>query len=413
MNLLLALLAFAGLMAFLSTAVSVLIEGVHKAFALRRAGLEEALRTLHTDVLTRLDAHAPPPPAGAASRTTPEAAHFARALTESVSFGGKGRFWWLRNLPFFNWLFSRRKHKLTTLEFVEGFARTETGQRLGRLSYPHLRRALTIAGYEYERYMAAQTEYFKRRAQVLSVLAAVVFAFAANIDAFYIFNRLAVNPQISEAVQRLAENQQRQPVASSEDANRQLIVQAQELADAGLPIGYMAYPYCLENITLVRAVDPRCPRIERTAGAEVPPNPPISTIMANARARIFEPGGSGFLWFISVIVAGGLIGLGAPFWYDVFRRIARIVPAARTVTSALGTGDTPAPRTGPQVVRDGGAANPNALVVAYRVASGQAADAADDAAIDLPLDPLSDVAPDRPGAPPAATGASRRFLRPL
>ncbi|MBI1186662.1 MAG: hypothetical protein GC206_04920 [Alphaproteobacteria bacterium] len=414
MNLLVALLAFAGLMAFLSTAVSILIEGVHKAFALRRAGLEEALRTLHDDVLAKLaDGDAARPAAGDATRTSADAGRFARNMTESVSFGGKGRFWWLRNLPILSWFFTRKKHKLTTLQFIEGFARSETGARLKALGFPNLRRALTIAAYEFERYTDAQSEYFRRRAQVLSVMAAMVFAFAANIDAFYIFHRLATTPQISAAIERIAVNQEQRAVeGDGADRARAMVAQAQEFADSGLPIGYMAYPYCLENAVLIVAQDPRCPRINRAAGAEVPPNPPFSEILSNAGARVSAPGGGGFLWFISVLVAGGLIGLGAPFWYDVFRRIARIVPAARSVHGVLGNRDAQAPpAAGPEVVRDGGAANPNALVIAYRVAGGQAAEAAASASIDLPLDPLTDAAPD--SAPGGAGASDVRFRRPL
>ncbi|NWG53170.1 MAG: hypothetical protein HXY28_05580 [Hydrogenophilaceae bacterium] len=416
MNLLVALLAFAGLMAFLSTAVSILIEAVHKAFALRRAGLEEALRTLHDDVLARLShGDASRPPAGQATRTSAEAARFARSMTESVSFGGKGRFWWLRNLPILSWFFTRKKHRLTTLQFVEGFARSETGARLRSLDYPRLRRALTVAAYEFERYVDAQSEYFRRRAQVFSVLAAMVFAFAANIDAFYIFHRLATNPQISAALERVALSQQQRALEDPEsgDSARVLIEQAQEFADSGLPIGYMAYPYCLENVVLILAHDPRCPQVTRAAGDPVPDNPPFGEIIAKARERVLTPGGGGFFWFISVLVAGGLIGLGAPFWYDVFRRIARIVPAARSVHGVLAGRDaqSPAP-AGREVVRDGAAANPNALVIAYRVASGQATEASAGAEIDLPLDPLTDVAPDRPGAP-HTPNADVRFRRPL
>jgi hypothetical protein len=145
---LVALLAFAGVMAFLSTLVSVFIEALHKVFALRRSGLEEMLRAMHHNVLSRLDPAAATTLDTSRFVTSPgdrQASAFARRMTENVAFSGHGRFWWLRNIPGINWFFRRRHESLSTLQFVEQLARSDVGRSLRGLSRDMRQRALTAA----------------------------------------------------------------------------------------------------------------------------------------------------------------------------------------------------------------------------------------------------------------------------
>jgi hypothetical protein len=98
MNWLLALLAFAGLMAVLSTVVTAAVEALHKLFSLRQAGLSEMLRALHDSVIVNIENGARTQTqrqalarAGGSSR---DARKFAEDVTRSPAFGGGGRWWW-------------------------------------------------------------------------------------------------------------------------------------------------------------------------------------------------------------------------------------------------------------------------------------------------------------------------------
>ena len=92
--------------------------------------------------------------------------------------------------------------------------------------------------------------------------------------------------------------------------------------------------------------------------------------------RNISSSSAGWLWLLSVLLAGGLIGLGAPFWYQLFRRLARIVPAAQSVRAVMqpDAAPTPSPATHREAVRDPNAATPNALLLAFDVASGTVSD---------------------------------------
>lgn len=432
MGFLVALLAFAGVMAFLSTLVSVFIEALHKVFALRRSGLEEMLRAMHHNVLRQLD------PAAASSTldtsrfvTSPsdrEASAFARRMTENVAFSGHGRFWWLRNIPGLNWFFRKRHESLSTLQFVEQLARSDIGRSLRGLTRDMRQRALTAAAYEFERFGDAQSAYFQSRARILSVFAALIFAFAANIDALQIYRVLSRNEEIrglviantsanideyeraynaaaapaetappaADAAGQASADVAQQRTAAQQQANANLRASGEsavqgvgELQRFGLPIGYAAFPFCYQPD--VTRLDPRC-------------DEPAERVSVLGAAERFWYSRDGWLWLLSVLLAGGLIGLGAPFWYQVFRRLARVVPGAQSVRAVVQS-EVPPPTAGQRrtAVRDAGSASPDALLLAFDVASGNVAQSIVDPNVQTALDARDGGG----GSPPAQAPVTR------
>lgn len=380
MDWLITLLAFAGVMAFLSTLLSVFIEGLHKAFGMRRAGLEEMLRALHARVLTRLD------PATAQLDTSeflPEGDHatgdrFARRMTDNISFRGRGWFGWMRQIPIMREFVERRHERLSTLQFVEQLARTDVAHSLRAMSRPQRQRALTAAAYEFERFGDSQSTYFQSRARVLSVVFALIFALAANIDALQIYKRLRADAELraifsnEQAIDQYERERATAPAegTTSQQALSDLVTRLDQAQSQGLPVGYMMYPHC-QNSPAMPAVqfDARC----GLPGVRSQPTTDLDVLQSLSN---FWFSTAGWLWMLSVLLAGGLIGLGAPFWYQLFRRLARIVPAAQSVRAVMQpeTAPTPSPATHREAVRDANAATPNALLLAFDVASGTVAD---------------------------------------
>jgi hypothetical protein len=419
MDFLFAILAFAGVMAFLSTIVSVFVEGVHKAFALRRSGLEEMLRSLHSNVLVRFNPGVREADtsqflgteSGRASR------QFARTMTSNVSFGGSGRFWWLRNLPILSWFFQRRHERLSTLQFVEQLSRTDVGQSLRTFSRAQRQRALAAAAYEFERFGDSQSSYFQSRARILSVFFAVIFAFAANVDALMIFRQLLHDTGTRESVLRVietrvgdSEQQMQATQAGAAPTGTQLAAQAgaaqgslDEVRSWGLQLGPTAFPYCwaAPNPDATVKADPRCGE-DRPTTVDVP----------KALNRAATSAG-GWLWLFGVIAAGGLIGLGAPFWFELFRKLARVVPAAQSARAALqpDTAPQPAPSREREVARNPNAANLDALMLAFDVASGNVAASVADPSVSTSLDRSAGRRIVRGDGSVVLTGAATRHLR--
>lgn len=392
MDWLITLLAFAGVMAFLSTLLSVFVEGLHKAFGLRRAGLEEMLRALHARVLTRLD------PATAQLDTSDFVSasdervgdRFARRMTENVSFRGDGWFGWLRAIPILREFVERRHERLSTLQFVEQLARTDVAPSLRALPRPQRQRALIAAAYEFERYGDSQSSYFQHRAQVLSVVIAMIFVFAANIDALEVYKRLRTDAALRDffastditALERTLADAQAAESANAQEVRQTLANGLVSLQNQGVPIGYSAFPWCRTPAASPPARVPEGSVVARPAGAAQPGRDArcggvfVSELSAAHAWNNIRSSSNGWLWFVSVLLAGGLIGLGAPFWYQLFRRIARIVPAAQSVRAVMqpDNAPTPSPPRRSEAVRDANSAAPDALLLAFDVASGAVAD---------------------------------------
>jgi hypothetical protein len=46
----------------------------------------------------------------------------------------------------------------------------------------------------------------------------------------------------------------------------------------------------------------------------------------------------GLGWLLSTLLAGFLIGLGAPFWYDIYRKAALVLPVAQVASQFVSSG---------------------------------------------------------------------------
>ena len=90
----------------------------------------------------------------------------------------------------------------------------------------------------------------------------------------------------------------------------ELDTQLKNLASLGLPIGNAYFPHCrVLGLEPPKGLDTTCSK----------KRPPDAATLAV----------EGIAWFVKVIVTGLLIGLGAPFWYDVAKRLAQVRGAFR------------------------------------------------------------------------------------
>ncbi|EAR20307.1 hypothetical protein [Nitrococcus mobilis] len=116
-------------------------------------------------------------------------------------------------------------------------------------------------------------------------------------------------------------------------AHRQII----DLIALGIPIGWDLYPACgyrapaTHQSTTPIADDPYCQKL-----AAAQKTPPLATASIGKRigyTAANDPIGV-LQWFVKVIVTGLLIGLGAPFWFDVAKRLAQIRQAGNFENAA-------------------------------------------------------------------------------
>ena len=415
MSIFVALLAFAAVMIVFATLVTVVVETFHKLFHRRRRGFQEMMEHFYRGALqARL------PAVGDTAEPAPEAegaeageVRFAREIIANPACVSGARWGWLRRAWGIRSLFSSSFENLTTRQFVEQLARTEAGRALGELAEAELKRKLTQLSYEFERYGEAATDYFARRASAISVLAAIVVALAANVDAVRLFADLARDRSLAEKVVAELEigeleaawTAARTPVHDgvepaettprdmAAEVMKRIQTESGRLASLGLPIGHDFFPYCR-----TRVMDDRC---RRAAMAETPVSPEamvcagptadpggaadwlgvprdgfcaIYRYSAPVVSRIFTTA-DGLGWLLSALLAGGLIGLGAPFWFDVYRRITAVAAVVTKIREAAagkpedvdgGNGQRPEPIRKP----NSAVLTADDLLKAFRIAAG-------------------------------------------
>lgn len=368
-------LAFALTMLVFSTVITIIIEGIHRALLYREKGMQALIGSLFDAVIwprfgkffvpeaalieTTDSADAKKLKLAAQEKPRTETrADFVAMLTSSEGVTEKTRGLIGRLVP-------RQITSLTSMQFAERLAQTEIGARIVK----EVKDALSGTAAEvqqavdqvvkdlvqkFERFGAAATEFFKRRSQVFAVLIGFVLVFAANFDAVQVFkayfnddklraaliaNSDAIQKQYVAAVERLKQTADGKGEAA--DSAKKLIEQLDKsrveadraLADLrakGVPIGWSHFPYCVQD------------RATPTTGANPPRN-------ADPRCEKAETGDY-LYWLLAVLLAGALVGLGGPFWYDTVRSLSSVLQLLRPSAPAA----APKPEPGVAFLRAGG-----------------------------------------------------------
>ncbi|WP_213271923.1 hypothetical protein [Hyphomonas sp.] len=339
MSWLVALAAFAGIMAIFSTVVTVAVEAFHKALSLRRSGLQEMLRSMHLNVVRRLDASLAEKDFKGLRNS---AAEFADGMTRSPSYGGHGRWWWPSN-----WglnISQRRFERLSKRQFAEQLAQTEFGKKLLRSDRASIQRVLSELAYEFDRVGVAQGDYFRRRAKVLSGVFAFGFVAIGNINAIEIYSSLARNEAVAgRAISFVESTFQQAPTAEIEpqaadgtEVVSDYLTAIDEIQlKTRLPVGRAYFPFCegilVSGETVARRVDDRCDETPSHGQVRIP-FVDETLFVPSALNQALKSPGNWFVWLMSVVATAGLLGLGAPFWFDLFNRAASL--AGRQVVQA-------------------------------------------------------------------------------
>ncbi|MEM7327696.1 MAG: hypothetical protein AAF437_03080 [Pseudomonadota bacterium] len=387
MSFLLALAAFAAIVAVYSTVVTVIVEGLQKVLALRSAGMNEMLRAFYDQTLATLQPTETPDSERASLTAGKKPSHAAKDFADSITRRTPSeslKFWYIRSWPLIGHIFASRRQKMSTLQFIESLAETKEGAALANHQPGQLREALTTAAYQYERLGETQSEYFQSRAKLISVIVGMVVAVFINFDAITVYKELSTNAALSSRL-TLAMDQEKlnlvQKVAGADGTELEssslmtpAIQQAAgDLRALGIPIGRKMFPHCegyshtptdrsysnvrnrAEAVVATEYFDTRCGKSRQQTVNQTwalsfadflqkeraTPTGYVDTAGYWFRYRGHRIGAIGnnlqsfLMWALGIVVAGGLLGLGAPFWFKIFNRLsAMAIPAARATLTA-------------------------------------------------------------------------------
>lgn len=270
---------------------------------------------------------------------------------------------------------SETAENLSPVEFAARLGRTEIGRAIAEKSSENLETLVVDLIRRFDSLGAGATASFAELSRRWSVRVAFLIAVVANVDAVTLLQRYVDNPALSDRVAALGPaaaegfqkmqdslRQEMQAAQQRADANpsdetaqreidglKQLIAnhraefqrQIASLADAGVPIGWTFYPFCLDG----NVGDLRCKKTFATFDTRkfaTCQDAPFSAPFCLAEAVIHATynwvatrwnanAGDLLGWLVGVAIAGALIGLGGPFWFDVYQQLSVVVQFLRGV----------------------------------------------------------------------------------
>jgi len=392
MQLLDGFLAFALTLAALATVVSVLVEIAHRVFRLRTKGLNQMLSAYFDNVLAPrlartsvVDSQGQPMAAQALKQDMIQTLMNSTIQSEIVGtpIGRKLQF-----------LFGplTANTKVTTEEFLLRLPQTEAFKALTGRAQAEVAQQLTALSVKYDEYGAAISDYFKRRAQVISIGLGVVLGVFANIDGLRIYQTFMTDRALREQViAKLPEWESRIAAASPAsdepqpgnergttpaggttqaeiDEIKASLAQVSgdltTLAGLGLPIGWDRYPNCLLKDSKI--LDGRCNNAVAHRQAACTGAGTCASTWSSVWATASVDTSEFLKWLFAAIVTGVLIGLGGPFWFDVARKLSQVSSSLR----GKGEPGQPAPTEGAAA-----AAPPDRATLIAKIAEHAAASA--------------------------------------
>ena len=343
MQLLDAGIAFALTIAGLATVVSIIVEIIHRVLSLRAQGLRAMLEQHFDDVIKPvIETQVEQAIQDQGKKLADELNRLRENLIEKMTGNP------LRKLQNLSWLPKRavaalsRYNEVTAMDFLKRLPETDVFQYIKLHGNMTVDARLKKFDQKYEEYEKAISNYFKRRAQLLSFVVGIALAITVNIHAIRLFERYLNDPEltatviaqtdkIEAAMESMQTRQAAAPQTDQENMNeiRAAIDQYNELmgnfVGLGLPIGWTYYPNCPvdQNPENLSYVDPQCKTVvDRKAGSAAD-NKHYSTLTRIIVTGYRDPWG--FLkWLLVVAVTGTLIGLGGPFWFDVARKLSDV-----------------------------------------------------------------------------------------
>ncbi len=364
MNLLNACLALVLTLGVFASVVTVLVEMIHQALQQRARDLKGMLGFVFDQAVSGKKLKAPGLDVAALRKNFAETLRSDKVLGELV-----------KNHGFILKLVAKRIANASSMnieDLLRRLPRSDVYQKFIKDLAPDEREKVVQALVEqFGRSEKAISEFFRVRAKLLSFLVGACLALFVNVDAVRLFEYFAANPaETEQAITRLqgllAEAQKEgkadvppqtntaaaDPTPTSQERAEEIAAMLNRLRNSqafGLPVGWAYYPYCLPSAGAGK-VDPQC-RKEESRQPEAKHVPAagqgVSVFLADVREN-----GRPFLWFVSAIVTGFLIGLGGPYWFDLAMSLSRL-------RDILKTGRPPAQEQAPK------APDPDALVAAF------------------------------------------------
>ena len=327
------IMAFAVTMMAFSTIVSMIVEMLHRMFRLREDKLKQMLDQIHKklilpkveSLIKEMKTESP------AKKTGKPEKGFAEKMTDP-DFIPEAKSCNVFQLMLHKFLNPKNTKKMSALEFVEKLARTKEGRALMEKSRKqdegYLKNFLDDLVSQYEKFEESAREYFTRRARFFSVIIAIGLAVSININPIEIFDVYLKNTKLRNNIVS-----QGQVIGKQIEAQQQRLTDMLKKADKDTNEHQLKEDQLKEIKKIYGDINTTLETLQK---ADIPfgwETPGMKKVF-----KAWDPKW-GFLsttsikWFLSVVLGGFLVGLGGPFWFDLFKKMSVFVGFARNLPS--------------------------------------------------------------------------------
>lgn len=309
-----AALAFAVVMMAFSTVVTAILELIHRIFNLRESGLRRIIELVYENYISKRLVET------LAAQGTAQADFVDRMAQTRFKPAQDRAHWMYRLTP--SLLNAGRLTQLTTLEFIERLAEMPEGRILfeksRQMGSAYLEDFLHDLASKYEAVGDSASDYFTRRSRASTMVISVLLALIVNLNAIALFDVLVTDKELredwikrgEETAELLQKKQQelelllqapaqtggKEQVAKIESNIREIRDLVGQDKSKGVPMGWDLFPW---------------------HGEDWKKNDFLDRVWLSVT------------WMFGVLLAGLLIGLGSPFWFDAFRKLTAITGLAR------------------------------------------------------------------------------------
>lgn len=367
MELLDAALAFALTMAALATVVTVIMEIVLRSVLMRKKNLVQLMRLLNDEL--------PKGPLGLDEQERwtfftrvieNPAEELAARLSAELPQGKSAK----QAIDEVGWRDLRRGvyDKVSMEHMLRRLAEVTKVEKMAKQATDKLKSELYRLAGRYEHFGSSVSASFKRRAQMWSIVVGIVLAVVVNVDGMRIFEAYLAKPDLARTV-IAREDQFLQAYEQAERRKREIFDQQEAVDTAGTALARAREAHGKESSQAQAAAAKLALAQAKLADLTQPDE--IRRLALDAQQQVKEivalgvpigreyfphcrffrddqlittcsgplwPGGAGtaswsewlrflgyvLLWLVPVFITGLLIGLGAPFWFDVATRLAQV-----------------------------------------------------------------------------------------
>lgn len=247
------------------------------------------------------------------------------------------------------------------MEFMERLGSTDFGKAIAAEGSARMTAIINDLSQKFERFKRGANDRMTQRSLGYSLWISLGLAILLNIDAVNIFNFYLTNHKAREQIvaqhvqiendayyaQELLEalkasKSSENAKATETDVNEEIqqmearlkgmMEKIATLQSDGLPLGYDLFPGCVGQIKTSSAADKRC-NIKGVTG--------YAGVWAGIWYNLKNDTGGMLSWFASVLLGGVLVGLGAPFWFNVSRGLSSALQLLKALrgTASSNSGD--------------------------------------------------------------------------